>query len=246
MFLAPDGTIRAFTGEDSVDISEPVRDYLQDLNFAFAERAYGYWLPRRKMVIWHYPRGSAQWPNFALGYHLETNNWVVFPDYPETAHALTYRDLTNIERYYMTGALPDGGQFKLYRQYSGFTFDGDPIEWIWRSKPLLTDTGDTFTFEFIEPVCLEGPVNTFQIKAWRGFEDPDVATPHLDTTVNLDAPGEQFVHPIVPLQNAAGDLMVDQEITLQFGENTIQQKATMVGFRLGFRKKRRKRFSETP
>ena len=66
----------------------------------------------------------------------------------------------------------------------------------------------------------------------------------MDVTVNLDRPGEEFTHPIVPLQNLEGDLIVDQEITLEFGETTIQPKSTMVGFRLGYRKKRRKRFDE--
>lgn len=245
LFLAADGTIRAFTGEDSEDISEPVRDYLNDLNYGFARRSFGYWLPRRKMVIWHYPRGQSQWPDFALGYHLETNNWVVFPDYPPLAAALAYRDEVNLERYYMSGAIADGGQFDLYRQFVGYSFGGDPITWIWRSKPLLTDTGDTFTFEYIEPICIEGEGSpTFEVKAWRGFEDPDLVVPWMDSFVTLDRPGQEYVHPIIPLQNDDGDLMVDQEITLQFGETSITQKATMVGFRMGFRKKRRKRFDQ--
>ena len=243
VFLASDGTIRVFDGQDSVDISEPVRDYLEQMNLSAAPLSWGVYAPELKLLVWQIPIGGSTVPNFALGWHLESGAWVPLPDWRPFRSGTLFVEPDDGQRFYNGAASDvDSGQFPIFRQFFGTSFDAAPITWQWRSKPLLSEEGGTFTFEYIEPIAVAQDGAELRVRAWRGFDDPDLVTAHFDQNMALTTDQKTHVHETLILENAEGDFMVDQEATFQFEQTTAAESAKVLGFRLGVRRKARKRF----
>ena len=181
-------------------------------------------------------------PSPGLDYDLGV--WVPIPDWNAFQTAVLHYDTSDTELVYV-GEIEDpdaGGAFAVHQMFTGTSFDGGAVHWIWRSKPLLGEDSRTKRHEFVQPLAKKG-TGSITCKVWPGFDDPDTETPFMETTFSTNVAGVTHVEAVIPIRGAAGEFLVAPQATYQYEQNTTGVKETLVGFRLGSRVKRSKRFS---
>ena len=244
VFLAPDRTIRAYDGRNAEDISEPVRGYLRRMNLSAATLSWGQKFPGLQLAVWQFPIDGSTVPNFALALDLEKGIWIPIPDWPSFAAGALHFDANDNELYYVGEAVAVSapGIYRVARNFFGDSFDGDPIEWVWRSRPLLGEDRLTKTHEAIQPFAATGTGGNVTVKIWPGYMDPDTEVPLMETSFTTVKAGHTHVEPVIQIESSSGEFLVDPRATYQFSQSSTGPKDTILGFGIAYRDHERKRF----
>ena len=251
IFLAPDKTIRLYDGNASVDISGDVQNTLSSMNLEYAHLSWAVKSPSLKMVFFFFPIDSSVTPNQCVGWDYRRNVWWVYPDFT-TLQSGTLHYTTSMDEFVFAGQATAGTGGLVYQMFTGNDFDGSAYDWQWRTKPLLPmqelsrgvrDSGNTFHFDWIEPVFESLTASTITVKAWPGHEDPDTENPFMSTAMSLEDPSATHKKEVIFVENSTGGYLVDEEARFQFSESSGAYRPKLLGFHLGVKPKIQKRLS---
>ena len=251
VFLAPDKTVRIYDGNSSMDISGDIQNTLSSMNLEYAHLSWAVDNPSLKMVFFFFPIDSATTPNQCIGWDYRHNVWWVYPDFT-TLLCGTLHHATNMDEFVFSGQATGATGGLIYQMFTGDDFDGSTYAWQWRTKPLMPmqeftrgvkDSGNTFHFDWIEPVFESLTASTITIKAWPGYEDPDTQNPFMDTSMSLEDTSATHKKEVIFVEDGSGGYLVDEEARFQFSETSAAYRPKLLGFHLGVKPKTQKRLS---
>ena len=207
------------------------------------------------MVFFFFPVDSSTVPNQCVGWDYRRNVWWVYPDFT-TLLSGTLHHATNLDEFVFAGQATAGTGGLVYQMFTGNNFDGGTYDWQWRTKPLIPsqeitqsragrkyESGQTYHFDWLEPVFESLSASTVTIKAWPGYQDPDTENPFMDTTVALEDTTATHKKEVVFVENSTGGYLVDEEARFQFSESSGSYRPKLVGFHMGVKPKSTKRVS---
>jgi len=251
VFLAPDKTVRMFDGQSSVDISGDVWNTLSSMNLEYAHLSWAVDNPTLRMAFFYFPIDSSTVPNQCIGWDYRRNVWWIYPDFTTLLSGTLHHE-TDLDEYVFAGQATGATGGLIYQLFTGTNFDGATYDWQWRTKPLLptqgitrnpADSGNTFHFDWIEPIFESLAASTVTIKVWPGYEDPDTENPFMDTSMSLEDTSATHKKEIIFVEDSTGGYLVDEEARFQFSETSASYRPKLLGFHLGVKPKSRKRVS---
>jgi hypothetical protein len=130
-YLTPLGDIRLFDGKSDTIISNPVKDELLQLNYAFRSRAFQVTDPARGEIAWVIPMGTNSEPSTALVWNVRWGVWYVREW--GFAHAVQLDSSSESSFLLASGNTVSG---VVYRLWSGQSFAGTSFRAQWMSKTL--------------------------------------------------------------------------------------------------------------
>lgn len=244
-YIGSDKKIYVFEGTTAVPVSEPVQATLDDINMEYAHFSWGVRVPPPiDAVVWFFPTGSTTRADTAVVWQPKEqgNVWHVVKDIPTLGHGCVFQgdDLTLYTIGCQGVAASGGWLYELFKEGEN-QIDGTNMTRRWRSKPLLGDDGRTKFFDYLDVVAAEAAGVTLTIKVWRGLQDPDTETPFMQYSMSLEDSTVTNVKEIIEIADSNAARLVDEEITVEFSTTSNVDPFRLVGFRIGYFTKQRKR-----
>lgn len=144
------------------DLSVKIRDSFQYVNTAKFDYIFPVYAPKKKYIMFYIPMLMGVGSNYCFIFDIQSKTWLLRVVPQDVTIAFRY----NNEIYIGTS---DG---KILKEFSSLTFDGQPIEWYWKSPWFSYGEGSNHlsTREFRINIAEES-TNRFHIRNRRDGKD---------------------------------------------------------------------------
>lgn len=144
------------------DLSVKIRDSFEYVNTAKFDYIFPVYAPKKKYIMFYIPMLMGVGSNYCFIFDIQSKTWLLRVVPQDVTVAFRY----NNEIYIGTS---DG---KVLKEFSSLTFDGQPIEWYWKSPWFSYGEGSNYlsTREFRINIAEES-TNRFHIKNRRDGKD---------------------------------------------------------------------------
>lgn len=144
------------------DLSIKIRDSFEYINTAKFDYIFPVYAPKKKYIMFYIPMLMGVGSNYCYIFDIQSKTWLLRVVPQEVTIAFRF----NNEIYIGT---KDG---KILKEFSSLTFDGEPIEWYWKSPwfSFGDGTNNLSTREFRINIAEES-TNRFKIKNRRDGKD---------------------------------------------------------------------------
>ena len=144
------------------DLSVKIRDSFEYVNTAKFDYIFPVYAPKKKYIMFYIPMLMGVGSNYCFIFDIQSKTWLLRVVPQDVTVAFRY----NNEIYIGTS---DG---KVLKEFSSLTFDGEPIEWYWKSPWFSYGEGSNYlsTREFRINIAEES-TNRFHIKNRRDGKD---------------------------------------------------------------------------
>ena len=144
------------------DLSIKIRDSFQYVNTAKFDYIFPVYAPKKKYIMFYIPMLMGVGSNYCFIFDIQSKTWLLRVVPQDVTIAFRY----NNEIYIGTS---DG---KILKEFSSLTFDGQPIEWYWKSPWFSYGEGSNHlsTREFRINIAEES-TNRFHIRNRRDGKD---------------------------------------------------------------------------
>lgn len=144
------------------DLSVKIRDSFEYVNTAKFDYIFPVYAPKKKYIMFYIPMLMGVGSNYCFIYDIQSKTWLLRVVPQDVTVAFRY----NNEIYIGTS---DG---KILKEFSSLTFNGQPIEWYWKSPWFSYGEGSNYlsTREFRINIAEES-TNKFHIRNRRDGKD---------------------------------------------------------------------------
>lgn len=144
------------------DLSVKIRDSFEYVNTAKFDYIFPVYAPKKKYIMFYIPMLMGVGSNYCFIFDIQSKTWLLRVVPQDVTVAFRY----NNEIYIGTS---DG---KVLKEFSSLTFDGQPIEWYWKSPWFSYGEGSNYlsTREFRINIAEES-TNRFHIRNRRDGKD---------------------------------------------------------------------------
>ena len=144
------------------DLSVKIRDSFEYVNTAKFDYIFPVYAPKKKYIMFYIPMLMGIGSNYCFIFDIQSKTWLLRVVPQDVTIAFRY----NNEIYIGTS---DG---KILKEFSSLTFDGQPIEWYWKSPWFSYGEGSNYlsTREFRINIAEES-TNRFQVRNRRDGKD---------------------------------------------------------------------------
>lgn len=144
------------------DLSVKIRDSFEYVNTAKFDYIFPVYAPKKKYIMFYIPMLMGIGSNYCFIFDIQSKTWLLRVVPQDVTVAFRY----NNEIYIGTS---DG---KVLKEFSSLTFDGQPIEWYWKSPWFSYGEGSNYlsTREFRINIAEES-TNRFHIRNRRDGKD---------------------------------------------------------------------------
>lgn len=144
------------------DLSVKIRDSFEYVNTAKFDYIFPVYAPKKKYIMFYIPILMGVGSNYCFIFDIQSKTWLLRVVPQDVTVAFRY----NNEIYIGTS---DG---KILKEFSSLTFDGQPIEWYWKSPWFSYGEGSNYlsTREFRINIAEES-TNRFHIRNRRDGKD---------------------------------------------------------------------------
>lgn len=144
------------------DLSVKIRDSFEYVNTAKFDYIFSVYAPKKKYIMFYIPMLMGVGSNYCFIFDIQSKTWLLRVVPQDVTVAFRY----NNEIYIGTS---DG---KILKEFSSLTFDGQPIEWYWKSPWFSYGEGSNHlsTREFRINIAEES-TNRFHIRNRRDGKD---------------------------------------------------------------------------
>lgn len=144
------------------DLSVKIRDSFEYVNTAKFDYIFPVYAPKKKYIMFYIPMLMGVGSNYCFIFDIQSKTWLLRVVPQDVTIAFRY----NNEIYIGTS---DG---KVLKEFSSLTFDGQPIEWYWKSPWFSYGEGSNYlsTREFRINIAEES-TNRFHIRNRRDGKD---------------------------------------------------------------------------
>lgn len=144
------------------DLSVKIRDSFEYVNTAKFDYIFPVYAPRKKYIMFYIPMLMGVGSNYCFIFDIQSKTWLLRVVPQDVTVAFRY----NNEIYIGTS---DG---KVLKEFSSLTFDGQPIEWYWKSPWFSYGEGSNYlsTREFRINIAEES-TNRFHVRNRRDGKD---------------------------------------------------------------------------
>lgn len=144
------------------DLSVKIRDSFEYVNTAKFDYIFPVYAPKKKYIMFYIPMLMGVGSNYCFIFDIQSKTWLLRVVPQDVTVAFRY----NNEIYIGTS---DG---KVLKEFSSLTFDGQPIEWYWKSPWFSYGEGSNYlsTREFRINIAEEN-TNRFHIRNRRDGKD---------------------------------------------------------------------------
>lgn len=144
------------------DLSVKIRDSFEYVNIAKFDYVFPVYAPKKKYIMFYIPMLMGVGSNYCFIFDIQSKTWLLRVVPQDVTVAFRY----NNEIYIGTS---DG---KVLKEFSSLTFDGQPIEWYWKSPWFSYGEGSNYlsTREFRINIAEES-TNRFHIRNRRDGKD---------------------------------------------------------------------------
>lgn len=144
------------------DLSVKIRDSFEYVNTAKFDYIFPVYAPKKKYIMFYIPMLMGVGSNYCFIFDIQSKTWLLRVVPQDVTVAFRY----NNEIYIGTS---DG---KILKEFSSLTFDGQPIEWYWKSPWFSYGEGSNYlsTREFRINIAKES-TNRFQVRNRRDGKD---------------------------------------------------------------------------
>jgi hypothetical protein len=144
------------------DLSVKIRDSFEYVNTAKFDYIFPVYAPKKKYIMFYIPMLMGVGSNYCFIFDIQSKTWLLRVVPQDVTVAFRY----NNEIYIGTS---DG---KILKEFSSLTFDGQPIEWYWKSPWFSYGEGSNYlsTREFRINI-VEESTNRFHVRNRRDGKD---------------------------------------------------------------------------
>lgn len=144
------------------DLSVKIRDSFEYINTAKFNYIFPVYAPKKKYIMFYIPMLMGVGSNYCFIFDIQSKTWLLRVVPQDVTVAFRY----NNEIYIGTS---DG---KILKEFSSLTFDGQPIEWYWKSPWFSYGEGSNYlsTREFRINIAEES-TNRFHVRNRRDGKD---------------------------------------------------------------------------
>lgn len=144
------------------DLSVKIRDSFEYVNTAKFDYIFPIYAPKKKYIMFYIPMLMGVGSNYCFIFDIQSKTWLLRVVPQDVTVAFRY----NNEIYIGTS---DG---KILKEFSSLTFDGQPIEWYWKSPWFSYGEGSNYlsTREFRINIAEES-TNRFHVRNRRDGKD---------------------------------------------------------------------------
>lgn len=144
------------------DLSVKIRDSFEYINTAKLDYIFPVYAPKKKYIMFYIPMLMGVGSNYCFIFDIQSKTWLLRVVPQDVTVAFRY----NNEIYIGTS---DG---KILKEFSSLTFDGQPIEWYWKSPWFSYGEGSNYlsTREFRINIAEES-TNRFHVRNRRDGKD---------------------------------------------------------------------------
>lgn len=144
------------------DLSVKIRDSFEYINTAKFDYIFPVYAPKKKYIMFYIPMLMGVGSNYCFIFDIQSKTWLLRVVPQDVTVAFRY----NNEIYIGTS---DG---KILKEFSSLTFDGQPIEWYWKSPWFSYGEGSNHlsTREFRINIAEES-INRFHVRNRRDGKD---------------------------------------------------------------------------
>lgn len=144
------------------DLSVKIRDSFEYINIAKFDYIFPVYAPKKKYIMFYIPMLMGVGSNYCFIFDIQSKTWLLRVVPQDVTVAFRY----NNEIYIGTS---DG---KILKEFSSLTFDGQPIEWYWKSPWFSYGEGSNYlsTREFRINIAEES-TNRFHVRNRRDGKD---------------------------------------------------------------------------
>lgn len=161
------------------DLSIKIRDNFEYINTAKFDYIFPVYAPKKKYIMFYIPMLMGIGSNYCYIFDIQSKTWLLRVVPQEVTIAFRF----NNEIYIGTK------EGKILKEFSSLTFDGQPIEWYWKSPWFSFGEGSNYlsTREFRVNVAEEN-TNRFHVRNRRDGKDgfnTRLVTNNLDSFIGL-------------------------------------------------------------